>query len=654
MTTFSKLLSPARIGTMELKNRMVMAPMTVNYANDDETPSQRQIDYYVERARGGVGLIDMEVVTVDGGHRYQQNSLGLYSDDLIAGHKALVDAVHAEGAKIQPQLSHTGPESLAPFYANSEPLGPSVVRTQTTQQVCREITLDELQAIIEMYGQAARRAQQAGYDGIELHAAHSYMLLGSFLSPLRNHRQDEYAGGKLAGRMKLLLEVLTQIRKTVGSDFPITLRISGYERESGGREINDTQRMAPALVEAGVDCFHISGGVGDANITQIIAGPEYTPGFNVSAAAAIKQVVDVPVMVVGRNMNPAQAEQILANQQADLVVMGRALLADPEFPNKVRNNQVANLRACTVCEDCVDSMMSMGGGVVCAVNPRLGYEAKFPLEAAETPRKVVVIGGGPGGMEAARVACERGHQVTLLERQQQLGGAYRLASMVWTDNRRFLDYLTGQVAALPIDLRLGVEADEAMLRDLDADVIIVATGARVTYPDIPGADLPNVIKGPALREMIASYGEGDINALPEGDSVAIVGANLIGVELAEFLASAGKRVHVLEAGNRIAPQIGKKRRNEVTRRLDVVGVPLNTGVRVSAIEEGGVHIAAEGQMPHLLQVDSVILVDQPVADTGLFERVQGLASQVHAIGDSTGFGLSKKAVAEATEVVYQL
>ncbi|HSC75516.1 MAG TPA: NADH:flavin oxidoreductase, partial [Pseudomonadales bacterium] len=279
MTQLDKLFSPTKIGSLELRNRIVMAPMTVDYANDDETPSERQIAYYSERAKGGVGLITMEVCTVDADHRYQAHSLGLYADHLIEHHKKLVDAVHAHGAKIFPQISHTGPESLSPFYRRIPPVGPSVVRTQTTLQVCRELSIEEIPQYVAMFGDACLRAKKAGYDGVELHAAHSYMLIGSFLSPLRNHRTDAYSGRKLEGRMKFLLEVLADIRAKCGEDFPIALRLSGYERESGGREINDTQRMAPTLVAAGVNAFHISGGVGDNNITQIIAGSEYRSGY---------------------------------------------------------------------------------------------------------------------------------------------------------------------------------------------------------------------------------------------------------------------------------------------------------------------------------------------------------------------------------------
>ncbi len=655
MSNLEKLLSPIKIGSMEIRNRLAMSPMTVDTANDNETPSDRQIEYYAERAKGGAALIRVEVTTIDRAHRYQRRSLGLYHDDLIPGHKKLVDAVHAHGAKIQPQLAHTGPESLAPFYEGMEPLGASVIRTQTTKQVCREATVEELEAIIEMYGDAARRTQEAGYDGLELHAAHSYMLLGSFLSPLRNFRQDEYAGHKFEGRAKLLLQVIEKVRKTVGPDFPITLRVSGFEKEAGGREVNDTQRLAPLLVAAGVDCFDVSGGVGDANITQIITGAEYGPGYNLGAAIAIKQVVDVPVMVVGQNMDPAFAESILQDGKVDVIAMGRALLADPELPMKASQGNLAGINRCTLCQDCIDSMMTLGDGVKCAVNPRCGNEADFPVEQAKTKKKVLVIGGGPGGLAAAQIACERGHQVTLMEKQSELGGAFRWASTVFPHNQVFLDYLTHQVESLPIEIKLGQEATDVSIKEIAPDAIIVATGGKIDVPQIPGGDLPHVISGSRIQEFIqAVRGVEEGSTLNIEGPVAIIGANLIGLELAEFIARRGKDVRLLEPSRRFAVPAGKKRRGDHAKRLDLLGVSVNTGMAIEEITTEGVKIRIDDGSEHLVKAKSVFVMGTPLEEPRFLESVQGAAAEVYGIGDCTGFGLSKKAVAEAMSSIYKL
>lgn len=652
MAELATLFTPIRIGAMEIPNRIVMAPMTVDYGNPDETPSERQIAYYRERARGGVGLIGLEVCTVDGDHRYQQHSLGLYHDDLIAGHRKLVDAIHAEGVKVQPQLTHAGPESLAPFFKQQQPIGPSVIRTETTKQACREITLEEIERAIEAYGDAAVRAREAGYDGVELHAAHNYMLLGSFLSPLRNFRTDEYAGHSFEGRAKLLLQVLANIRKKAGDDLPITVRLSGFERVPGGREINDTQRLAPLLVEAGADCFHVSGGVGDGNITQIITGPEYRPGYNVAAAASLKQVVDVPVMVVGQNWDPYAAAAIVENGDADLVVMARALLADPQLPTKVREGRLQEITPCIVCQDCVDRMTSEMNGTGCAVNPRCGAESELPLTPAAAARKVVVVGGGPAGLTAARAAAERGHAVTLIERKPTLGGAYRLASTLFPYNQRFLDYLVAEVERLAVDVRLGEEATSEIIGALAPDVILVATGGRFESPAFVGDDGANVLKGAAVIELIERARSG--GDLPEGETVAIIGGNLIALELAEYLALAGRRVRVVEPGRRLATPAGKKRRGDHAKRLDGLGVALNTGMPIQGIAPEGVSVARPDGEEHIVRADLVIVVGEPTPDASVLEAMQPLAGEVHAIGDATGFGLSKKAVNDAFRAAYAL
>lgn len=648
MTALNHLFSPAKIGNVELRNRIVMAPMTVDYANPDETPSEKQIAYYAERAKGGAGLITLEVCTVDADHRYQAKSLGLYADHLIEPHKKLVDAIHAHGAKVFPQIAHTGPESLAPFFRKMPPVGPSVVRTPTTMQVCRELAVEEIPALVEMYGDACLRAQKAGYDGIELHAAHSYMLLGSFLSPLRNHRNDEYSGRKLEGRMKLLLEVIANIRQKCGPDYPIVVRLSGYEREAGGREINDTQRMAPLLVAAGVDGFHVSGGVTDNNITQLIPGAEYKQGYNVAMAAAIRQVVDVPVMVVGRNIDPVAAEKILQDGHADMVVMGRALFADSELPNKAQAGQLNTIRTCTSCEDCVDTIFQ-NIGVRCAINARCGREAEFPLIKTVSAKNIHVIGGGPAGMEAARIACEQGHAVTLYEKSQQLGGLLSLASAMHRDNYRFLDYLRAEMQRLPVTVKLGTEATAELLHEQKPDAVIIAVGSAAKTPEISSASNVNIISGTTLHTLIANRFAND----PLGERVAIIGSGIVAVELAEFLARKGKTVNLVGSDNRLAGEVGKKRRGEESRRLDSAGVIVNTGVQIDEVTAKGVHITIAGKQ-RVVAVDNVLIPDVHSANTALVDAFQGVAPVVTAIGDCTGFGLIKKAVEDATVAIHSL
>ncbi|MCB1844696.1 MAG: NADH:flavin oxidoreductase, partial [Halioglobus sp.] len=355
---------------------MVMSPMTTAYCHDDQTPSERLIRYFEERARGGLGLITMELITVDEAHPYMHRSMTLGHDRYIDAHRRITERIHAHGAKVQPQISHTGPESVAPMFGGAQTLGPSVSVAPVWGWASRELDISELPAIAIQYGEAARRAREAGYDGIELHAAHCYNLLGSFLSPLRNKRRDDYSAFRAETRTRMINEVLGEIRARAGQDFPVTLSISGYERAPGGRALDDTQRLAPELVAAGVSCFRVSGGISDPLVTMMVGRSEYGDAHNVAQAEAIRHVVDVPVMLVGRIHDPEVGERILAEGKADLIAMARPLLADPELPNKVMAGRPERIRRCISCEHCIDSMQTHDN-LGCAINAFSGREGEL-------------------------------------------------------------------------------------------------------------------------------------------------------------------------------------------------------------------------------------------------------------------------------------
>jgi 2,4-dienoyl-CoA reductase (NADPH2) len=681
MTHLPHLFSPVKIGRLELRNRLVMAPMETCYANPDGVPSPRTIAYYEARARGGVGLITLGACTVDARHREVPNTLDFDRDEVLDAHRELTDRVHAHGARIQPQLVHPGPDGLAPYLSGIPNVGPSVIPSYLTGVPCRELEADELPEIIAKYGEAAARVQAAGYDGIELHAAHGYMLLGSFLTPTRNRREDAYAGNTEDGRIRLILEVVRAIKDAASADFPLTLRISGYERVPGGRTLHDSQRIAPRLADAGVDAFHVSGGVIDRLTTQMVTGSHYGPAHNLTAAEAVKQVVDVPVMTVGRIHDPELAERILAEGRADLVVMGRPLLADAELPKKARAGRLGELRRCISCQSCIDSMET--GRMGCAVNAFTGRERELDTSRVERWKRVVVIGGGPAGLEAARVASLRGHHVVLYEKQRQLGGALRMAATVHADNEPFLDYLLAEVKRLGIEITLGTALSPDAIAALGADAVIVATGGRVVVPAIPGSELPHVLSGPLMRELLAGRipdgAEAKVRAwqrigvrllggplrrlteprwlrrltrlwLPVGRRVVIVGGDLAAVELAEFLAERRRRVTLLATGAEIASEVGLKRRTEHMDRLDRLGVVTHTGAQVERISEGGVWLAGGAT----LAADSVILAGEVEADRSLYDALKDRVPEIHAVGDCTGLGLIRKAIAEGARAACAL
>jgi 2,4-dienoyl-CoA reductase (NADPH2) len=683
MKNLEHLFSPITIGGMHVRNRLVMSAMTTNYGSEKFEITERLIRYHEARAAGGVGLITLEMCSIDSSQRYQPQSLSLGEDRFIEKHRELVERVHRLGACIQPQISHPGPESM------TDPVGPSVNVNAGTGWPSRVLEHDEMQRVIVQYGDAAVRAKEAGYDGMELHAAHAYMLLGSFLCPARNRREDEYTGATLEGRTRLLLEVIRHIKSRTGPDFPITIRISGNEDAYDGRDVNDTQRIAPLLVEAGIDAIQVSGGVShDKIVAQIVCGSHYPNGYNVGVASAIRKVVDVPVMVVGRIHDPEYGERILAEGQADMIVMARPLLADPELPNKARTGRLNEIRRCISCQNCIDSMLiaPFDANMNCAVNARTGREATLDMKPSAKRRHVVVIGGGTAGMEAARVAAIRGHRVSLFERGRRLGGSLFFAATVHEDNQRLLEYLLGQMQRLPIELNLGVDVDPGVLQACRPDAVIVATGARVDVPSIPGAALPHVFSGTLLRNLLAGLMSSEEAQrlpglrrligtqllprvqpwlrprhlrelsrayLPFGRRVVVIGADLPAVELAEFIARRGRSVSILAGGAQIAPEVGPKRRHEHMLRLDRLKVEILSGIEVQAIEPDVVRFSYRGR-GSLVAADTVLIAGEAVADLSLFERLRDDFEDVQAIGDCTGPGLIRKATEDAVRVACAL
>ncbi|ORB64887.1 NADH oxidase [Mycobacterium shinjukuense] len=658
---------------MTVRNRVVMSPMETMYGTRDGLPSQRTRDYFAARAEGGVGLITLGATGVDHHHPETPGGLQLATDAAVDAHRALVDVVHAHGAKIQPQLVHAGPDGLGPEMFGVPSLGPSVIPSYLTGRPSAEISTRQLAEVFDLFRAAARRAAEAGYDGIELHAAHGYMLLGSFLAPQRNRRTDDYRGDSARGRIRAVLQALAAIRSEIGDALPITLRISGYERVAGGRPIYETARVAPDLVAAGVDAFHVSGGVIDRLVTAMVNGADDGDELNVGAAAAVKQVVDVPVIAVGRIHDPARAERILADGRADFIAMGRPLLADPDLPDKLASGQSHRIRRCISCENCIDAM-EQRLSVDCAVNPRTGKERELAAPRAVRAKRVVVVGGGPAGLEAARVAAERGHRVTLFERAGQLGGALRWACLLHPENQPFLRYLRDEIRLSPVNVELGHPVSSGEVIAMRPDAVVVATGGHVAVPTIPGADLPHVHTGPGLCDLLDGHAESSDPAwqrlcagllagwrqrlvrpaavrlatrawMPVGRRVVIIGGDLVAIELAEFLAGRGRLVSILEPGKDIAPEVGNKRKTEHMDRLDRLGVTVHVRAAVDRINREAVVFTPAGGSTRDLACDSVVIAGSVEPDTALFDSLVAAMpdAEVHAAGDCSGLGLIRRA-----------
>jgi NAD(H)-dependent 7beta-hydroxy-3-oxo-delta4-cholenoic acid oxidoreductase len=662
MKPLKELFSPIEIAGMEVRNRIVMAPMGTLSSRDDGGASEKMIEYYEARARGGAGLITFEVTTIDERFPYTPNGAGLWDDAQIESFKKLTDVLHSHGAKVTPQIAHPGPESLS-FLRGQQPVGPSALMSLSTKQICRELSLDEIEEIIERFGQAVRRAREAGFDGVEFHCAHGYLLAGSFLSPLRNRRTDAY-GGSLEGRLKFPLDVVKRMKARAGSDFPITIRISGDEFVPGGRTIEDTQHVAPTLVEAGIDAFHVSAGSFPMAAWRVIPPTGTPPGINRKLSAAVKQVVDVPVMVVGRINDPLVAEDILEKGDADMVVIGRPLLADPELPNKAKEGRLEDINPCISCTQCLAQIMSVRP-LTCVINPAVGREKEMTIAPAAKPRRVLVAGGGPAGLEAARVAALRGHEVTLCEKDMKLGGQFNLAAVAPMKQElcKVIKYLSTQVEKAKVQVRLGTEVTAQLVDELKPEVVVVATGGVPSIPDIPGAQRENVV---SAHDVLAS------KVGIHGGNVLVIGGGMVGLEVADLLADPGDnplvgrtRVTVVEMLDNVGMEIAAEARILLMEGLREKGAEIATSTRVKEILPDGVRVVntikeilpdwttvtKDGDEERTIGgIDRIVLALGVRSVDDLSEKIGGDVAEVHVIGDAKQPRRALEAIAEGAEV----
>jgi NAD(H)-dependent 7beta-hydroxy-3-oxo-delta4-cholenoic acid oxidoreductase len=640
---FHALFSPLRIGSLEIRNRIAMAPMATDFADEEGRVSRKLIDYHAARARGGVGLVIMEVTGVDAQFPYMPRTVGLWSDDLVPGYRQLVDAVHAHGAKLFPQVAHPGPDSLSALLTGVEAVGPSEgIVNDITKTPCRALAGEEIPAVIEQYAATSRRARDAGCDGVEIHAAHSYMLLGSFLSPLRNRRTDAY-GASVEGRMRLPLEVIRAVRRAVGPGFPVVLRISGDEIVEGGRGLQEVLATAPLFVAAGVDAFHVSSGAYPDLSWRVIPPTGTPPGLNVPLAAALKKAVSVPVLVVGRITSPAQAEDILARGDADMVVLGRALLADAEFPRKAAEGRVDEIAPCIGCGlGCVVAR-EQGGDTTCLVNPLVGRESEVTAVPAARPRRVLVAGGGPAGLMAAAVAAERGHAVDLYEREPRLGGLYNLATVApgKQELTRVVAHLQGRAARAGVRFRLGQEVTADLLGRERPEVLVVATGSDPCGPVLPGMEGSGVL---CAREIMSGR-----TPVPAG-RVLVAGGGTVGLEVAEIAAQAGASVTVVEAREEVGMDMFAEARALLLPKLEKLGVRILASTSLVSVFPGGAALSrGEGSQERLEGFDAVVSalgarprdeLSGPAAEAGI---------EVHVVGDARQPRQAVAAIAEGFE-----
>lgn len=663
MARLQRLFEPIQVGNLQLRNRIKMPAMAVVPQVAEDEVVRRLKAFYVERARGGVAIIGVSCTAT---RLIEDPMLGLYDDRYFKGLQGVTDAVHAQGAKMYAQMGvgyswafGDGPvELVSPsgVSLSGRPGTPFRMGGPLEPTMPRALSVDEIHQIVEAYGDGARRAREAGFDAVEVIASVGYVIT-QFLSPLTNKRTDEY-GGSLENRMRFLLEIIENIKEKAGPDFTYTCRLSGADLLDGGYTVEDTAQMARMLEEAGIHEIDVMSGWHNAQVP--IIQTDVPQGRWAYMAEAVKREVGIPVAAGTQIQDVVVAERVLAEGKADLVYMARALLADPELPNKARDGRLADIRPCMNCCRCIEA--SDSPPVYCSVNARLGREHEYPVETpAATNKRVLVVGGGPAGIEAARVAALRGHRVTLCERGPRLGGALILAAIT---NRRMgnvVRYLDRQVRKLPVELRLNTEATPALVHESSPDVIILAVGGAAPALDVPGGDGANVLDHRDLKEMLAGRGAGKGGrgqrtlsrlgalflrffydpslirwllrfGLPFGRRVAVIGGSFAGCELAVTLVEGGKEVSVIEESSRIGADVGIVHRWVWMRQLRQAGARLETGARVVEVTGEGVRID-KGGATELIPADTVVVAGGLKPDTALAGAFSGKAPVVRVIGD---------------------
>ena len=620
---FPTMFTPIKIGTVTVPNRFVVPPMGNNFANPDGSMSDRSAAYYEARAKGGFGLITLESTVVYKEAKGGPRKPCLFDDAVIPSFKNVADRCHAYGAKVSIQLQHAGPEGNSKL--TGYPLkAASAIAPSAGREIPEAMPTEEVYKLIECYGDAARRAQLAGIDMVEVHCAHGY-LVSTFVSARTNKRTDEF-GGCFENRMRLPRLIIENIRKKTGGNMPILCRINARDEGDGGMDVHDAAAMAAYLEQVcGVDAIHVSRSIHIHD--EFMWAPNITHGgFNAELCTEIKRAVSVPVIIVGRFTEPQYAELLVKQGRADLVAFGRQSIADPELPNKARNGQLEKLTPCIACLlGCVPNMLK-GNPITCAMNPCVGRELE--LKPAEVKKNVVVIGGGPGGMYAAEMCAKRGHSVTLLEKNAELGGHFLVASYPPGKGE-----ISGAIRSFivncreaGVDIRTNTEVTPELISELKPDAVIIATGSVPLRLPIPGLDTC----GCSTAEDVLT------GKVDTGKRVLVVGGGMVGCECVEFLTEREHIVDMVEMKPVIGEDIVPEARKYIMANLEKHKVIQRVNARVKQFYADGVDYTdtVTGEDASMRGYDSVVLAMGYKSNNTLEEKLKELVPQVIVIGEA--------------------
>lgn len=616
---FSKLFKPIQIGTLQLKNRGVMPSMVTNFCNADGSVSDRFIAYHEARAKGGVGLIIVEAAYVNPCGKGFNNQIGIDHDGLIPGLKKLTDRIHSLGGKIAIQIYHGGRQANTKV-TGKELVAPSPIACPVMLAMPHELNEAEIKAVIKDFADAAERAKIAGFDAVEVHGAHGY-LLNQFLSPDTNHRSDNY-GGSVENRRRFPLEVVDAVKFRIGSDFPMIYRITSDEFSPTGLSIEDTADFCKDLVQHEVAAINVSGGTYVSGRTA--SGAEDILGVYVENARIIKESINsrVPVIVANRIKTPQFADEIIGNQKADMVATGRTLICDPEFYNKAQQGHADEIRGCLSCNHCMSELMS-GLPISCIYNPLTGHEREYDLALkTDAPKKIMVIGGGPSGMEAAYIASMKGHYVTLYEKYDHLGGNVVPGTKPPHKSEMFalVDFFTIMLKKNGVGIKFNLPVTIDMIINEEPYMVLLATGSAPIVPTIPGVH----------QDFVLNAEDALMNPGAVGDQVVVIGGGSVGVETAELLEQQGKKVTVVEMSGEVLSDMAPMLKAGLLYRVGESDIVINTGEKVQEIGDHQVITDKET----LENVDTVVLAIGYQPDNALAEELKDSKVKFKVIGDA--------------------
>lgn len=643
---FAKLFSPMKIGSCTIPNRLAVPAMVTNFCTEDGLVTDRFVRYLEEKAKGGWGLIITEDYAVNPNAKGYRFIPGLYNDAQLEGNRKLTETIHRYDSKIFCQIYHPGRQSTHFVNGGVQPIAPSATMDPLLQEMPREMTVEEIHGIVADFASCARRCKEAGFDGIEIHAAHGY-LISEFLSPYTNKRVDQY-GGCFDNRARFLDEIYAAVRKEVGADFPVTVRISVNEYLLGGRTEAESFVLARHCEELGFDAIHVSNGMYASPATRQIIAPMFSEhAFNMQGAQQIKELVHIPVILTNRINDPRMADTLLMMNKADFIGMARGSLADPFLPVKARQGHLSNIRYCIGCLQGCEQKLFEGTSITCLVNPRIGLEYESELTPVETPKKVLVIGGGPGGLMAAETAARRGHRVTVYEKKADLGGQFKSAAYPIGKGElaTFISSARQNLSDMQVPIHLNTEVTPELLEAEKPDAIIVATGAHPLMPPIPGIDGSHVV---TAEDVLLG------NVTVPAGPVVVCGGGEVGGEVAQFVAESHPDVTILEMQPDILNDMMVFTRRCLLSYLKDARVRVLTHAKVQEIEDDKVTYLDQAGQSVSLPAAAVISAFGYRAYNPLEAAARSVCENVQVIGGAVKAGNALTAIAEGYKAAMAL